>query len=166
MQSGVLWRGSDVDLQTEDPVYRADVTGSGAMPDLHANDQRPTEELAAGVPYGYAAAAGEGSLLVFTAGACPLDAAGSIVAGDVTAQAEVVMTNLRGALETAGAELDDVVKNTVYVASSNRSDLEAAWRVVRRHFGPHEPPSTLLGVSVLGYPGQLVEVEAVAAVTR
>jgi hypothetical protein len=34
---------------------------------------------------------------------------------------------------------------------------------VRRHFGDHDPPSTLLGVSVMGYPGQLVEVEAVAA---
>jgi len=32
-----------------------------------------------------------------------------------------------------------------------------------RHFGSHDAPSTLLGVSVLGYPDQLVEVEAVAA---
>ena len=63
----------------------------------------------------------------------------------------------------AGAGLDDVVKTTVYVASSDRSDLVAAWEVVHRHFGEHEPPSTLLGVTVLGYPDQLVEVEAVAA---
>ena len=63
----------------------------------------------------------------------------------------------------AGAGLDDVVKTTVYVASSDRSDLVAAWQVVHRHFGDHEPPSTLLGVSVLGYPDQLVEVEAIAA---
>ena len=28
---------------------------------------------------------------------------------------------------------------------------------------PHDPPSTLLGVAALGYDGQLVEVEAVAA---
>jgi enamine deaminase RidA (YjgF/YER057c/UK114 family) len=47
--------------------------------------------------------------------------------------------------------------------SSDRSDLSAAWGVVHGHFGPHEPPSTLLGVSVLGYPDQLVEVEAIAA---
>ena len=34
--------------------------------------------------------------------------------------------------------------------------------VVHRHFENHEAPSTLLGVAVLGYPDQLVEVEAVA----
>jgi enamine deaminase RidA (YjgF/YER057c/UK114 family) len=35
--------------------------------------------------------------------------------------------------------------------------------VVRRHFDEHDPPSTLLGVTALGYPDQLVEVEAIAA---
>jgi hypothetical protein len=35
--------------------------------------------------------------------------------------------------------------------------------VVRRGFGDHDAPSTLLGVAVLGYPDQLVEVEAIAA---
>ena len=49
-------------------------------------------------------------------------------------------------------------------ASSSRSDLGAAWDVVRRHFGDHDPPGTLLGVTVLGWPDQLVEVEAVAVV--
>jgi hypothetical protein len=34
---------------------------------------------------------------------------------------------------------------------------------VRRAFGEHDVPSTLLGVAVLGYGGQLVDVEAVAA---
>jgi hypothetical protein len=50
----------------------------------------------------------------------------------------------------------------VYVASSQRADLVAAWTVVRAAFGDHDPPSTLLGVQVLGYPDQLVEVEAIA----
>ncbi len=76
------------------------------------------------------------------------------------------MDNLRRALYAAGARLDDVVKTTVYVASSDRSDLTAAWDVVHRHFGAHEPPSTLVGVTVLGYPGQLVELEAVAALAE
>lgn len=40
----------------------------------------------------------------------------------------------------------------------------AAWDVIRAAFGDHDPPGTLLGVTVLGYPGQLVEIEAVAAV--
>ena len=50
----------------------------------------------------------------------------------------------------------------MYVASSDRADLVAAWEVVRAVFGDHDAPSTLLGVAVLGYPDQLVEVEAVA----
>jgi enamine deaminase RidA (YjgF/YER057c/UK114 family) len=124
---------------------------------------RPTQ-LTDKAPYAYAAVASPGAL-VFTAGACPLDPAGETVApGDVAAQAEQVMQNLRTALREAGADLGDVLKTTVYVATTRREDLVTAWEVVRRHFGEHDAPSTLLGVSVLGYPDQLVEVEAVAAV--
>ena len=72
--------------------------------------------------------------MVFTAGACPLDADGATVAvGDVAGQARQVMDN-----------------------------LVAAWDVVRAAFGGHDAPSTLVGVTVLGHPDQLVEVEAVA----
>jgi enamine deaminase RidA (YjgF/YER057c/UK114 family) len=135
------------------------------MPDRGSSAQGASEDLAAGVPYAYAAVTTDRPVLVFTAGACPLDASGSTVgAGDVAAQAEAVMTNLRRALAQTGAGLEDVVKVTVYVASSDRHDLVAAWDVVHRHFGSHEPPATLVGVSVLGYADQLVEVEAVAAV--
>jgi enamine deaminase RidA (YjgF/YER057c/UK114 family) len=126
------------------------------MPELIRSDA-----LAGTVPYAYAAVAHG---LVFTAGACPLDAVGAVVApGNVAAQAEQVMANLAAALGAAGAELTDVVKTTVYVATADRADLVAEWDVVRRWFGDHDAPSTLVGVAVLGYPGQLVEVEAVAA---
>jgi enamine deaminase RidA (YjgF/YER057c/UK114 family) len=113
-------------------------------------------------PYAYAAVTAPGSL-VFTAGACPLDHDGAVVGpGDIVAQARTVMENLVVALRASGAELTDVAKSTVYVASSRREDLVAAWDVVRAAFGDHDAPSTLIGVSVLGYPDQLVEVEAVA----
>jgi enamine deaminase RidA (YjgF/YER057c/UK114 family) len=122
-------------------------------------------ELAARVPYSYAAVARHCSRLVFTAGACPLDEHGSMVAiGDLTGQTEQVMTNLRIALEAAGAQMEDVVKTTIYVATQHQADLLTAWNVVRRHFGDHDAPSTLVGVAVLGYHDQLVEVEAIAAV--
>lgn len=118
--------------------------------------------LSDSVPYAYAAVTPAGRT-VWTAGACPLDEHGAVVApGDVTAQAERVMANLVTALEAAGATLTDVARSTVYVASADRSDLVAAWDVVRAAFGEHDAPSTLLGVAVLGYPDQLVEVEAVA----
>lgn len=115
-----------------------------------------------GVPYAYASIAPQAAL-VFTAGACPLDAGGKVVgAGDVSAQARQAVANLVAALAAAGAGLTDVLKTTVFVASAQRTDLVAAWEVVRAAFGDHDAPSTLIGVAVLGYAGQLVEIEAVA----
>ncbi|MGY1804621.1 RidA family protein [Blastococcus sp. SYSU D00922] len=122
---------------------------------------RPSS-LAGTAPYAYAAVTDPGRM-VFTAGACPLDADGATVAvGDVAGQARQVMENLEAALRGAGAGLGDVLKTTVYVATTDRSDLVAAWDVVRAAFGEHDAPSTLVGVTVLGWPDQLVEVEAVA----
>ncbi|PZS35360.1 MAG: enamine deaminase RidA [Pseudonocardiales bacterium] len=119
-------------------------------------------ELSARAPYAYAATVGPGRT-IFTAGACPLDAQGNTVAvGDIAEQARQVMANLVITLRAAGAELSDVVKTTVYVASVEQADLVSAWEVIRAAFGQHDAPSTLLGVSVLGYDHQLVEVEAIA----
>jgi enamine deaminase RidA (YjgF/YER057c/UK114 family) len=118
--------------------------------------------LYGGVEYAYATVAPPGSL-VFTAGACPLDENGATVgAGDVRVQARRCADNLAAALAASGAGLADVLKTTVYVASAERTDLVAAWEEIRTVFGSHDAPSTLLGVTVLGYADQLVELEAVA----
>lgn len=118
-----------------------------------------------GAPYEYAAVAREGSL-VFTAGACPLDMSGTVVApGDHEGQARKAVENLAAALTAAGSSLRLVLKTTVYVVAEDRSELVRAWKVVEEAFGEHRPPSTLLGVAQLGYPEQLVEIEAVALVT-
>ena len=86
------------------------------------------------------------------------------IAQDVRAQASVAVANLFVALAAAGAEAADVINTRVLVASTEQADLVAAWDVVHAAFGEHEPPSTLLGVTVLGYTGQLVEIEAVAVI--
>jgi len=57
----------------------------------------------------------------------------------------------------------DVVGTRVLVAIVDRADLGTAWAVVSNRFGDHDMPSTLIGVSVLGYRDQLVGVEAIAA---
>jgi enamine deaminase RidA (YjgF/YER057c/UK114 family) len=115
-----------------------------------------------GAPYAYAATAHQAGL-VFTAGACPLDERGQVTApGDIPAQMRQALANLRIALEESDLTIRDVLKTTVYVASSDREDLVAAWNEVAATFGDHDVPSTLLGVTVLGYPDQLVEIEAVA----
>jgi enamine deaminase RidA (YjgF/YER057c/UK114 family) len=120
-------------------------------------------QLTDAVPYAYASVVPAGARLVHTAGACPIDANDQVVApGDVAGQANQAMDNLQVALQAAGAELSDVVRTTVYVASTKQADLVTAWNVVRARFGDHDAPSTLLGVRVLGYLGQLVEVEAIA----
>lgn len=115
--------------------------------------------------YAYAATAPADSRLIFLAGSCPLDAEGGTIGiGDYAAQAAACIDNMKTALAAAGAGIRDIISTRVLVASSRQADLVAAWEVVRDAFGDHDVPSTLLGVTVLGYDDQLVEVEAVAAV--
>ena len=131
--------------------------------------RRPTfvssPDLFAGAPYEYAAVAPAGT--VFTAGACPLDRDGRVVSpGDHEAQARAAVANLRAALRAAGADVHDLVKTTVYVVAREREDLVRVWRVVEAALAPARPPSTLLGVSFLGYPEQLVEIEGIASIAQ
>jgi enamine deaminase RidA (YjgF/YER057c/UK114 family) len=122
-------------------------------------------DLADAAQYAYAATAPAAARLIFLAGACPLNLDGSTAGvGDYAAQAGKAMENLVLALAAAGVGLDDVVNTRVLVASCRQEDLVTAWEVVRAAFGTHDAPSTLLGVTVLGYADQLVEIEAVAAV--
>lgn len=115
--------------------------------------------------YAHAATAPKDARLIFLAGACPLDADGATVAvGDVAGQASACIATLVEALAAAGATIQDVISTRVLVASTRRADLSSAWAVVREAFGDHDVPSTLLGVTVLGYDDQLVEIEAVAAI--
>ncbi|WP_433557577.1 RidA family protein [Pseudonocardia xinjiangensis] len=115
--------------------------------------------------YAYAATAPADARLIFLAGACSLNADGTTAAvGDYAAQAAKAVENMRTALAEAGATIGDVISSRVLVASSRQADLVATWEVVRDAFGDHDVPSTLMGVTVLGYDDQLVEVEAIAAV--
>jgi enamine deaminase RidA (YjgF/YER057c/UK114 family) len=115
-------------------------------------------------PPGYAhAVVTEGGRLVHCAGAVPIDEQGDVVHGGVPAQTLQCLANLRSQLTAAGASFADVVQARIYVASSDRGELVHAWRVVQ------ETPvgasaCTLLGVTVLGYPEQLVEIEVTAVV--
>lgn len=113
-------------------------------------------------PPGYAHAINAGGF-VHTAGAVPLDADGNLVGrGDYAAQTQQVLANLTEALAAAGATPEQVAKTVVYVVTDERAPLAEVWDVIRTT--PYiDAASTLLGVSVLGYEGQLVEIEAVAA---
>src|SRR5262245_27726802 len=103
-----------------------------------------SSQLTDAVPYAYAAVVPADARVVYTAGACPIDEHDEVVAlGDVAGQARQVMDNLEVALAAAGTTLANVVRTTVYVASTDRADLVQAWNVVRERFGDHDPPSTL-----------------------
>ena len=100
------------------------------------------------------------------AGQCPLDASGALVGtDDPLRQADQVAANALVALAAVGAAPRDVVRSVVYVASTDRAVLSAVWH--RLNTGPiaeaFTTASTLLGVTVLGFADQLVEVDLTAA---
>jgi enamine deaminase RidA (YjgF/YER057c/UK114 family) len=98
---------------------------------------------------------------VFTAGACPLDEKGLVVApGDHEAQALRAIENLLAALAGHAIGPGSLVKTTVFVVARERADLIRVWEPVAARLG--RVPSSLVGVSLLGYPDQLVEIEAIA----
>ncbi len=119
-----------------------------------------SDELGPSPGYSYVAKA-KGTT-VYTAGAVPVDREGNLIApGDLEGQTRATIENLRVVLERVGAAPEDVVKTTIYVAGSEQPELPAAWRIFAET--PFvDAPSTLLGVSHLGYSGQLVEIEAIA----
>ena len=80
--------------------------------------------------------------------------------GDLQAQADRCVDNLLAALAEHGATATELLKTTIFVVASDRSQLTTVWDVVADRLG--RAPSTLLGVSMLGWPRQLVEIEAIA----
>ena len=108
----------------------------------------------------------EAGRLAFLAGQCPLDHQGGLVgAGELLAQVDQVVANTLRALDGVGARAEDVVRTSIWVASSDRADLAAVWSRLRgsQLAEAFTTASTLVGVSCLGYPGQLVELDVTAA---
>ncbi len=93
-----------------------------------------TQAPAAVGPYSQAVSTGTGSgSLVFVSGQVPLDpATGSLVSGDIAAQAEQSLRNVGAILQEAGLGYDDVVKTTVLLADI--SDFAAVNEVYARFF--------------------------------
>ncbi|HTZ72555.1 MAG TPA: RidA family protein [Candidatus Aquilonibacter sp.] len=76
---------------------------------------------------------------LFTAGQVALDpATGVVVGGDIAAQTERVLENLKAIVEAAGSRLDQAVKATVYLKDMN--DFPAMNEVYGKYFA-HNPPA-------------------------
>ncbi|HKJ01530.1 MAG TPA: RidA family protein [Longimicrobiales bacterium] len=86
---------------------------------------------------------------VFCSGQIPLDPATMelVGTGDVAAQAERVLDNLRKVLEAAGASMGTVVKTTVFL--SDMGHFAAVNEVYGRHFGDHRPARATVAVRTL-----------------
>jgi reactive intermediate/imine deaminase len=107
----------------------------------------------------------EAAGFLYVSGMLPMDAAGELVGGgDVVRQSEQVLDNVGAVLTAAGATFDDVVRVGVYVR--HMADREPINSVRRRYFGDARPASTLVEVSALAHPEALVEIEAVASLSR
>ena len=101
--------------------------------------------------------------LLFVSGIAPFDSTGEVVGeGDVVAQTRQVLQNLLDALRTAGADMGDVLKVTVFLIDIN--DRQAINPVRQEFFGDAKPASTLIEVGALADPKMLVEIEAVAGI--
>jgi 2-iminobutanoate/2-iminopropanoate deaminase len=97
--------------------------------------------------------------LVFCSGQIPLKPDGTLLEGDIAAQARQVLLNLKAVLDAAGSSLDLVLKTTVFLADMNEF---AAMNTVYSEFFRTNPPARST-VQVARLPRDVrVEIEAIA----
>jgi 2-iminobutanoate/2-iminopropanoate deaminase len=110
-------------------------------------------------PYSQAVRTGN---LLFTAGQVPLDpATGTLVDGDIKAQAEQAMKNLHAVLAAAGTGFEHVVKTTIYL--TDIADYAGLNEVYGRYITTDYPARSAFAVRALPL-GAKVEIEMVAEI--
>src|SRR5437868_13789964 len=83
-----------------------------------------------------------GGQLLFLAGQTGSDAEGNITApGDLVAQYEQVLRNLKAVVEEAGGQMQDIVKITIFVRDRDDyiAHLKPLGQVHRAYFGDYYP---------------------------
>jgi len=107
----------------------------------------------------------EGGRLLMLAGQDASDAEGRVIApGDLVAQYEQVVKNLKAVVEAAGGRLQDVVKLNIYVTDRDayRAQLKQLGEIHRAYFGRHYPAMALFEVKGLFNPDAMIEMEGIA----
>jgi 2-iminobutanoate/2-iminopropanoate deaminase len=118
---------------------------------------RPAQGAPAVGPYNHAVRIGD---LLFCAGQIPLDpATGNLVSGDIKAQAERVLENVRVILEDQGLSFKNVVKSTVFM--TNLADFAGMNEVYAKYFTSDFPARSTVQVAALPR-GAHVEIEVIA----
>ncbi|MGK2962895.1 MAG: RidA family protein [Gemmatimonadaceae bacterium] len=119
-----------------------------------------TEKAPAAIgPYSQGTIAGG---LLFSAGQIALDpATGQLIDGDIDAQTERVMENLREVLDAAGSSWTEVVKTTVYL--HDMAHFPRVNEIYAKWIGEARPARSTVQVTALPR-GALVEIDLVATV--
>ena len=108
-------------------------------------------------PYSQAIQIGD---LLFVSGQVPIDpSTGAIVEGDIKAQAQQSLNNLKAILNAAGTNMGAVVKTTVFLADMN--DFAAMNEVYATFFESDAPARSAVAVKALPKDA-LVEIEVIA----
>lgn len=123
---------------------------------------RPTE-LANNPSYTHVVTA-RAARTLYISGQVAVDDQGDVVGvGDLRAQTDQTMKNLKIALDAGGATFDDVVKITIFVVDYQPDHRAVLAEVRGSYFSATNPPAaTLIGVTALATPDFLVEIEAIA----
>lgn len=107
-------------------------------------------------PYSHAVRVGD---LLFCSGQIPLDPQGALVAGDIRAQTERVLENVKTILADQGLTFANIVKSTVFLTSLG--DFAAMNEVYGKYFTGDFPARSTIQVAALPR-GASVEIEVVA----
>jgi enamine deaminase RidA (YjgF/YER057c/UK114 family) len=106
-----------------------------------------------------------GGRMLFLAGQTASDAEGRIIApGDVVAQYEQVLRNLKTVVEAAGGKISDIVKITIFVRDRDGylAHLKQLGRVHQSFFGTYYPATALFEISRFYQDEALIEIEGIA----
>ncbi|HEY1205659.1 MAG: RidA family protein [Bryobacteraceae bacterium] len=100
--------------------------------------------------------------LAYLSGQIPLDpATGQIVEGDIAAQTERVLENLKAVLAACGSSLDQVLKTTVYL--KDLGEFARMNEVYARYFPAAPPARSTVEVARLPRDAR-IEIDAIARV--
>lgn len=112
-------------------------------------------------PYNQAVIAGS---MLFASGQIAIDpATNELLENDIEKQTERVLKNIKEVLKAAGADLDNVVKTTVFLKDLN--DFAAMNQIYQSYFAANSPARSTIEVSRLPK-DVLVEIDCIAEVSR
>jgi enamine deaminase RidA (YjgF/YER057c/UK114 family) len=108
-----------------------------------------------------------GGRMLFLAGQDASDAQGKIVGpGDLVAQFEQVLHNLKAVVEEAGGKMEDVAKLNIFVRDRDAyvANLKAFSPIFKTYFGDYYPAMALFEVSAFFQEEALIELEGIAVI--